>query len=386
MTRRVAFYAPLKPPDHPIPSGDRRMARSLIAALRLAGFEVEIASRLRSYDRAGDPTHQHRVATAGARVADNLVRRFTADPMARPDAWVTYHVYHKSPDWLGPVVAPALQIPYLIIEASDAAKRAEGPYAFTHRAALHAIRSADVVLALTAVDARGLEPLITAPAELRRLPPFLDPTLYLTAAASRDAHRAGLGARLALDPTVPWLLAVGMMRADAKLDSYRLLAAALALLNGPPCQLLIVGDGPARAEVEAEFQRFGSQVLFAGEQDPADLARTYAAADLMVWPAVREAYGLAMLEAQAAGLPVVAGDEGGVGEVVQDGVTGVLVPGRNPTVFAATVAGLLASPSRRQDMRRAARDFVRNERSLTHAATLLTDAIGAASTIRAARP
>ncbi len=45
---RVTFYAPLKPPDHEVPSGDRRMARLLIQALELAGHEVEVAARLRS--------------------------------------------------------------------------------------------------------------------------------------------------------------------------------------------------------------------------------------------------------------------------------------------------------------------------------------------------
>ena len=51
---RVAFYAPLKPPDHPVPSGDRRMAQLLWQALEAAGARVELASRLRSRDPHGD--------------------------------------------------------------------------------------------------------------------------------------------------------------------------------------------------------------------------------------------------------------------------------------------------------------------------------------------
>ena len=61
---RVAFYAPLKPPDHPVPSGDRSMARLLIRALELAGHEVGLASRLRSRDTDGDPARQSRLARA----------------------------------------------------------------------------------------------------------------------------------------------------------------------------------------------------------------------------------------------------------------------------------------------------------------------------------
>ena len=61
---RIAFYAPLKPPDHPVPSGDRRMAQLLFEALRLAGHEPFLVSRLRSYDGSGDTVRQARLARA----------------------------------------------------------------------------------------------------------------------------------------------------------------------------------------------------------------------------------------------------------------------------------------------------------------------------------
>ncbi|MBM3522779.1 MAG: glycosyltransferase family 4 protein, partial [Alphaproteobacteria bacterium] len=100
---RVAFYAPLKPPDHPVPSGDRRMARLLIEALREAGHEPELVSRFRSYDGAGSPQRQMRVAAVGLGLAKRLIRRFAKRSFdARPRAWITYHLYYKAPDWLGP--------------------------------------------------------------------------------------------------------------------------------------------------------------------------------------------------------------------------------------------------------------------------------------------
>ena len=71
---RVAFYAPLKPPDHPVASGDRAMARALIAALRAAGHDVSVASRLRSYD-SGDPARQMRLRDLGAAMARRVMRR-----------------------------------------------------------------------------------------------------------------------------------------------------------------------------------------------------------------------------------------------------------------------------------------------------------------------
>ena len=141
---------------------------------------------------------------------------------------------------------------------------------------------------------------------------------------ARSAHRAALAGAFGLDPQRPWLLAVAMMRADVKRDSYRLLAAALGRLRAP--RLAAAGGrrrpGARRGRGGARSARRG-----AGRASPARCRKTalpacYAAADLYVWPAVREAYGMAMLEAQAAGLPVVAGREGGVAEVVADGVTG----------------------------------------------------------------
>jgi hypothetical protein len=82
---------------------------------------------------------------------------------------------------------------------------------------------------------------------------------------------------------------------------------------------------------------------------------TYASADLYLWPAINEAYGMAFLEAQAAGLPVVAGRTGGVPAVVADGVTGVLTPIGDAAAFAAATARLLDDPKARAQLGKAAR-------------------------------
>ncbi|HSA81749.1 MAG TPA: glycosyltransferase family 4 protein [Geminicoccaceae bacterium] len=381
----MAFYAPLKPPDHPIPSGDRRMARALLRALAGAGQPVELASRLRSYDRSGDPVRQRRIEALGERLAARLLRRYRASA-APPCAWLTYHAYHKSPDWLGPTVAAALDVPYLLAEASFAPKQAGGPWAHGHAASERAIRRADVVLALTARDAACLAPLIAPPAELRRLPPFLDPRPYQAAAAQRTRYRAALATRFGLDPEPPWLLVVAMMRADVKRDSYLLLADALGRLRDRSWRLLVVGDGPARPEIEAALHGLGpARVAFAGTLPEAVLPACYAAADLYVWPAVREAYGLAMLEAQAAGLPVIAGRDGGVADVVRDGVTAFLTEARDPAAIALATDRLLVDPQLRRTMGQAAGRFVAEERSLREAAVSLAAALAAAQEIRAAR-
>ncbi len=363
---RVAFYAPLKPPDHPVPSGDRRMARLLIQALGMAGHEVEIAARLRSWSARPDPARQARLERIGQAMAERLLRRYRARPAAaRPRAWLTYHLYYKAPDWIGPRVAAGLGIPYLLAEASLAEKRANGPWARGHRATVAALERAAAVISLNPVDAECLPD----PDRVRPIKPFLDAAPFRAAAAQRREARAATAAAHGLDPARPWLLAVAMMRPGDKLASYRLLGDALARLDGLDWQLLVAGDGPARAEVEAAFDALApDRVRFLGEMAPHDLPALAAACDLMVWPALNEAYGMALLEAQAAGLPVVAGHGGGVAAVVRDGETGRLTAPGDARAFAEAVRGLLEAPGTRRAMAEAAVAAVAAEHDLSAAA------------------
>src|SRR5689334_22666115 len=149
---RIAFYAPLKPPDHPTPSGDRRIAGLFLEALRGAGHQPFVASRLRSYDAAGDPLRQARQRDIARDAAQRLLRSWREEPDAAPELWLTYHLYYKAPDWLGPRVSTVLGIPYVIAEASHAPKRAGGIWQVGHRAVEAALRRADAVLGLNPAD------------------------------------------------------------------------------------------------------------------------------------------------------------------------------------------------------------------------------------------
>ena len=108
-----------------------------------------------------------------------------------------------------------------------------------------------------------------------------------------------------------------------------------------------------------------------GETKPQDLPGLYAACDLLVWPAVNEAYGMALLEAQACGLPVVAGRCGGVGEIVADGETGLLTAAGDGKAFAEAVKTLIEDPSRRGAMADAALAKVEAQHGIAAAARRL---------------
>ena len=341
---RVAFHAPLKPPDSPKPSGDRRVARLLIRALKARGHDVRVASRQRTRDGAGDPKRQTRVERLGKRLADGLVQRYQAPGAWRPDIWFTYHLYYKAPDWIGPIVAEALEIPYVVAEASHALKRASGPWSRNHQQVEAALRRADLVIGLNSHDRARVEPALGSHGRYVQLRPFLEPR----AIADRSASRATLAARHDLPNDATWLLAVGMMREDAKLESYRVLASALSKVETKSeWRLIVIGDGPARQAAEAAL---GPTTVFVGALTRDQLALYYAAADLFVWPSIREAYGMALLEAQSAGLAAVAGNTGGVPDILRDGTTGLLCPEGDPAAFARAVEHLIDTPDTRLAM------------------------------------
>jgi glycosyltransferase involved in cell wall biosynthesis len=291
----------------------------------------------------------------------------------RPQLWFTYHLYYKAPDWLGPRVAEALGIPYVIAEASYAQKRAKGPWRLGHEGSAEAIRKAAVVFCPTRDDMAGLERIIDAK-RIVHLPPFLDAAPYVAAIARREELRAALAAERGLDAAVPWIAVVAMMRAGDKLASYRLLAEATQRVDDLAWQLVVAGDGAVRGEVEKLFDRRAS---FLGSLRQRRIAEVLAASDLCAWPAVNEAYGMALLEAQAAGVPVVSCATRGVPDVVLDGRTGLLVPYGDEDAFAAALRALLTDHERRRALGREAARYVAAERSLEAASARIGSALAA---------
>ena len=348
---KIAFYAPMKPPDHPVPSGDRRMAQGFLRVLERLGHDVRVACRLRSFDRSGDQLHQFRLAHTAAHLSQRLARRLAKDWV--PDLWFTYHCYHKAPDLLGPTVSERLGIPYVVAEPSFARRRREGPWAVGHAGSIRALSRADLLLPMTKVDLRGLHAAGSRIKGLvQRMPPFLDTAPYRKAHRDRFARRAAIAAGYGLDPSAIWLLTVAMMRDDdAKRSSYLQLADALSRLTAWPWQLLVVGDGPAGPLVRSAFSALGDErIRFTGILPEDQLPSIYAASDLFVWPALNEAYGMVFLEAQAAGLPVVAGRGTGVSDVVLHRRTGLLATGGDAVAFANSMMILLDEPERRASL------------------------------------
>ncbi len=342
---RIAFHAPLKSPDHAVPSGDRQMARMLMTALRLAGFRVDVVSQLRSH--MPDAETENAAALETARIAESWRGG------DRPDLWFCYHPYYKAPDLLGPGLCQAFDVPYVTAEASYSKRRDAGIWGVWQSRVVEAVGMAKVNICFTGRDREGLLAGASG-ARTEMLPPFIDTEPYASLVPQFQSTR---------------LVSVAMMRKGDKFDSYQFLSKALALLVDLPWTLEVIGNGPLRAEATALFS--GLPVKWLGEISPDKVPDALGAGGIYVWPGCGEAYGLAYLEAQAAGLPVVAQDIAGVPEVVRGGETGFLTPAGDVQAYADAIRRLLIDASLQSRMAVAARAFVLGERSLTLASQRL---------------
>ncbi|MEP4196539.1 MAG: glycosyltransferase [Aliishimia sp.] len=318
----MAFYAPLKAPTHPNPSGDRTLARALIQALEIAGFRPDLASDLRLIDRTGNAVTQTELQSK----ADAVIPEIIAQGHKKNWAfWLTYHNYYKAPDLIGPRVADALNIPYVQIESTRARKRLEGPWADFAVAAERAAERADLIFYFTKRDAEALSAYAPAGQKLVHLRPFLPRT-------DLPPHSTRTGP----------MLSAAMMRPGDKLASFELIAQTLAMLD-TPWQLNIAGDGAARSDVAALMAQFGDRVQFLGELNATGMAQAYANARLLFWPGVNEAIGLTYLEAQAVGIPVLAQDRPGLRDVLAP-TPSYPSPEAGPMALAAQLKHMLEHP------------------------------------------
>jgi glycosyltransferase involved in cell wall biosynthesis len=187
---------------------------------------------------------------------------------------------------------------------------------------------------------RGIDP-----AKLKILPRGLDTELF-TPARSEPAFWSKFGC----DGSDVRLLYVGRISKEKDLD---MLVHAFRDLrrDNVPVQLSIVGHGPF-SEALAELI---PEACFTGYLTGKELATAYASADLFVFPSTTDTFGNVIIEAQAAGLPVVVSDLGGPKELVEDGIDGLITKARDVNDFASAIRRLVEDADLRKQMSAAAR-------------------------------
>lgn len=211
-----------------------------------------------------------------------------------------------------------------------------------------------------------LQPALSPPARrrLHRLSPGVDTDLFRPGCGGARVRK-----QLGIDPDRPVVLSASRLVARKGQDQ---LIRAMPAINRavPDALLLIVGTGPQRSRLERLTRRVGvrQQVRFAGEVPWSEMPAWYDCADVFVgpsrtrWAGIEpEALGIAYLEAQATGCPVVVGRSGGAPETVRDGTTGYVVDPTDPDDIARRTIDLLGDPARRQVFGEAARSWARSD-------------------------
>jgi glycosyltransferase involved in cell wall biosynthesis len=144
------------------------------------------------------------------------------------------------------------------------------------------------------------------------------------------------------------LLYIGRLSAEKQIERIRPVLEAL-----PQARLALVGDGPHRQQLERLFE--GTATTFVGYLAGDELASAYASGDAFVFPSSTETLGLVLLEAMAAGCPVVGANRGGIPDIVSDGINGCLYDPDQPASLVTAVQRLLGDGVTRAQLREAAR-------------------------------
>ncbi|MEP7311041.1 MAG: glycosyltransferase [Pseudomonadota bacterium] len=176
--------------------------------------------------------------------------------------------------------------------------------------------------------------------------------------------RAAARATLDMDPTALVVGTVGRLN-WAKNHSLLLDGFAQLLAKHPGSRLVIIGEGELRPAIEVQIaaRNLHSAVLLTGDRN--DVAALLPAFDVFALTSTTEGYSIALLEAAASGLPVVATDVGGNAEIVQDGITGILCPASSVDGLVHALERLSQSPALRLEMGRRARAWVEQHGSVT---------------------
>jgi glycosyltransferase involved in cell wall biosynthesis len=347
---RIAFYTPFKPLNHPHPSGDLVTATGIFDFLVQRGHQVIPVSNLRCRWIYWKPWLWPLLLRERKRV----VREYRHDPA---DLWFTYHSYYKAPDLLGPAVAKKLDIPYVIFQGIYSTKRRREwkakPGFYLNRNILCA---ASHVLTNKSVDLVNLKRLLPEN-RVSYVAPGIIPDDFCYDDGARRQLRGDW--KTGDDPVV---FSAAMFRPDVKTEGLGWVIRACGELyrRDQKFRLVIAGDGKEREKLRRlAAQQVPDRVLFVGKIPRKDMYRYYSAADVFVFPGIRESLGMVFLEAQSCGLPVVAFNNAGVPEAVQDGKTGLLVPMYVLAPMVDAIKQLLVDKDLRLEMGLAAKSYVR---------------------------
>jgi len=366
---KIAFYTPWVPLSHPKVSGDVVIGRNLVTALERQGHTVQLLP-----DFSGQKALSGPLEAPGIVAALRSARRVAAQ--LKPDIWLSCYCDSEAPDILGPTLAHGLGARYVIYGAVyrggyQRLRRRKGRIAHLWSGLpgfalnLRALRAADRVIVNKRGDLEGYSRVSWLRPKLSMLTPGISTEEFRPDPELRALTRTRLG----LDDRTVVLLAASRLTyrgGGRKLESVRFAIDCFSDLcrDGQDVTLLVAGDGKARPELEAHARETGFRVRFVGAVAHIDMSAIYNAADIFMFPGLREPIGMVYLEAQACGLPVVAFRNKGIPDVVRDGETGFLVPALDRELFGERLRSLTTDTELRKSLGHMAVSFIRENHDL----------------------
>ena len=352
---RIAYYAPLKPLDHPHPSGDLVIGTGLYRFLQGRGHALQTISRFRSRWIYWKPWRWPQLVRARNHSLESC-------HTMSADIWMTYHSYYKAPDLLGPACCSSLGLPYVIFQGIYSTKRRRHwrtrvGFVLNRRA----LAAADHVFTNRKEDLANLARMVPEH-KLTYVVPGILPEHFGFDVRVRQQMQQKLDIT---DGVV--VLSAAMFRPGVKSEGLSMVIRVCGEIfrRNLPLYLVIAGDGKERNRLRRLADRcLPGRVRFLGTLAREEMYRFYSAGDVFVFPGIRESLGMVYLEAQSCGLPVLAFADGGVPEVVSDGVSGYLVRPYDSQEFNRTLARLIADSALRRKMGEAARSYVRKHHDL----------------------
>ncbi len=350
----IAYYTPFKPLGFHRPSGDLTIATGLRDHLLDAGFRILYPSRLRARWIYWKPW-------LWAVILRDRRRGLHLKPY--PDIWLTYHTYYKSPDVLGPWVSRKLNIPYVIFQGIYSTKPRK-----SWKTLAGFMLNRKALLQARHVFSNRREDMIN----LRRLIPD-EKLTYIAPGIVPDQFTFDGGTRKYLrdcwnvvEPD-PVILSAAMFRSGVKSDGLSWLIETCITLHqqGKRFHLVIAGDGRQKQRLQSLSERLpADRIHFIGKIPRLEMYRIYSACDIFAFPGIRETLGMVYLEAQSCGLPVVAFENGGIPEVVQNGITGFLTPPFEYPAYADALRRLMEDPLLRRSMGATGQNYVRTAHNI----------------------
>jgi glycosyltransferase involved in cell wall biosynthesis len=349
MRARIAYFAPLLHTG-----GTQRHLQQVLGLLDRDRFEARVYTL-----RPGGEVEDE-LRAAGVEVASLDLGKSLTSPRAvlamiraarglRGDGVQIVHGYQWRPSLVGAIVGRLARVPLVFagkrsLTGDD--KRARFAWRLIGRRVDTIVTNAEALR--SEADGQGVS------ARWAVIPSGVDVDHFRGGPPASEAKR-----RLGLDPKRPVVGTVGRLE-ERKRHDHLLVAtrAMLAKANGLAPQLLLVGDGPLRNRLERRAGELGiaKAVHFAGAI--ADVRTALAAMDVFALPSCAEGMSNALLEAMAAGRPVVATAVGGTNEVLEDGRTGILVPPGDIDLLAGQLLALVMNPARGAYLGAAARRAV----------------------------